>query len=125
MRRLVNNIVALNARDEHAVLSKEDIERRLLGVHPEVIRRFYVEVNGVRFPVKQAFSKVTGSPRSTFRSSDAIRVFRKLVLPLGAESISQWDRLYSALKRLNEFDAREIHRVVSRLVRSRTVTGAS
>ena len=45
---------------------------------PEPIREHWVDVNGVRYPPKQAYQLVSGSPRSAFTSHRAIRELRKL-----------------------------------------------
>jgi hypothetical protein len=97
-------------------LSKADVELRLHDVEPEVIRELYVEVNGVMFPIKQAFAHVTGMQRGGFTSHDAMRVFRKLSLRIGPDSATLGERLYTVIKSLNEFDKKEIHGVMSGLV---------
>jgi|HubBroStandDraft_1064217.scaffolds.fasta_scaffold70302_2 hypothetical protein len=97
-------------------LSKADVELRLHGVEPEVIRELYVEVKGVMFPIKQAFAHVSGMQRGGFTSHDAMRVFRKLSLRIGPDSATLGERLYTVLKSLNEFDKKEIHGVLSGLV---------
>jgi hypothetical protein len=97
-------------------LSTADVEHRLHGVEPEVIRELYVEVTGVMFPIKQAFAHVTGMQRGGFTSHDAMRVFRKLSLRIGPDSATLGERLYTVLKSLNEFAKKEIHGVMSGLV---------
>jgi hypothetical protein len=97
-------------------LSKADVELRLRDVEPEVIRELYVEVNGVMFPIKQAFAHVTGMQRGGFTSHDAMRVFRKLSIRIGPDSATFGERLYTVIKSLNEFDKREIYGVMSGLV---------
>lgn len=97
-------------------LSTVDVEQRLRGVEPEVIRELYVEVKGVMFPIKQAFAHVTGMQRGGFTSHDAMRVFRKLSLRIGPDSATLGERLYTVIKSLNEFDKKEVYGVVSGLV---------
>jgi hypothetical protein len=97
-------------------LSKADVELRLHDVEPEVIRELYVEVNGVMFPIKQAFSHITGMQRGGFTSHDAMRVFRKLSISIGPDSATFSERLYTVIKNLNEFDKKEIYGVVSGLI---------
>jgi len=108
-------------------LSAADVEHRLHGVEPEVIRELYVEVKGVMFPIKQAFAHVTGMQRGGFTSHDAMRVFRKLSLRIGPDSATLGERLYTVLKSLNLFDKKEIHGVISGLMattdRDRCITG--
>jgi hypothetical protein len=64
-------------------LTREQVERKLKGVEPEEIRQVYVEVNGRKYPVKQALGDVIGLMRSGFTTQDAVRVFRRLSFPLG------------------------------------------
>ncbi len=97
-------------------LSTADVAQRLDGVEPEVIRELYLEVKGVKFPIKQAFAHVTGMQRGNFTSHDAMRVFRKLSLRIGPDSATFGERLYTVIKSLNEFDKREISSVLSGLV---------
>lgn len=49
-------------------LSREDVEQRLRTVEPENIREVSVEVNGKRYPVKQALADATGLLRGNFTS---------------------------------------------------------
>lgn len=97
-------------------LSTEDVASRLNNVEPETIRELYVEVKGIKFPIKQAFSHVTGMQRGAFTSHDAMRVFRKLSLRIGPDSATFGERLYTVIKSLNAFDKKEIHGVMSTLV---------
>jgi hypothetical protein len=98
------------------LLSTADVEHRLHELEPEAIRELYVEVNGVMFPIKQAFAHVTGMPRGAFTSHDAMRVFRRLSLRIGPDSATLGERLYTVVKSLNEFDKKEVHGVMSALV---------
>jgi hypothetical protein len=99
-------------------LTKEQVEQSLAGVEPESIREVYVQVNGKKYPIKQAFAAATGLLRGGFTTHDAMRVFRKLSLSVGAsidvETLPQ--RYYTTLKSLNEFDKREIRGVVRGLL---------
>jgi hypothetical protein len=97
-------------------LSAADVAQRLGGVEPEPIRELYVEVKGIKFPIKQAFAHVTGMQRGAFTSHDAMRVFRKLSLRIGPDSATFGERLYTVIKSLNEFDKKEISGVLSGLV---------
>ncbi len=51
---------------------------RLEKIDPEPIRKYWVEIDSKRFPVKQAVAVGLGAERATFRSSQAISVLRKL-----------------------------------------------
>ena len=100
-------------------LSKEEVERKLQTLAPETIREVSVEVNGKRYPVKQALAEATGLLRGSFTSHDAMRIFRKLSLPLGTgptDVSTLTERYYTMLKSLNEFDKQEIRGVVEGLL---------
>jgi hypothetical protein len=94
-------------------LTSEDLERRLLTVVPEAIRELYVEVNGNRYPVKQALAEAAGLQRGMFTSHDAMRVLRRLNFPIGPDELTAVERFYTALKSLNEFDRLEVQGVVA------------
>ncbi len=70
------------------LLSKEDVERQLQDVEPEVVREVAVTVKGKRYPVKQALAKVTGLLRGDFNTHTAMNVFRRLSFPVTAEPAS-------------------------------------
>jgi hypothetical protein len=76
-------------------LSTADVANRLNGVEPEPIRELYVEVAGVKFPIKQAFAHLTGMQRGGFTSHDAMRVFRKLSLRIGPDLLTLGEAVYS------------------------------
>ncbi|CAM3808766.1 hypothetical protein OCAE111667_26735 [Occultella aeris] len=54
-------------------LARQDVESRLVDVAPDPIRKHAVMVNGIWFPVIQAFEAATGIPRSEFMSNTARR----------------------------------------------------
>ncbi len=99
-------------------LSKEEVEGNLKGVEPKNVREVYVEVDGKEYPIKQAFEASTGLLRGGFTTHDAMRVFRKLSIPVSTKV--DLDRLpeqyYAVLKNLNEVDKGEIRGVVRGLV---------
>ena len=101
------------------LLSKEDVERKLRGVEPKNIREVSVEVNGKRYPVKQALAEAAGLLRGNFTSHDAMRVFRKLSFPMGTgpTDVSTYpERFFTAIKSLNQFDQKEVRGVIGGLV---------
>jgi hypothetical protein len=100
-------------------ISKEEVEQKLQTVEPENIREVSVEVNGKRYPVKQALAEATGLLRGNFTSHDAMRVFRRLSLPMGtgpADVSTYPERFFTAIKCLNEFDKKEVRGVIGGLV---------
>ncbi len=62
----------------HFNLSREQVEKALVGVAPEPTKLHAVQIGRHMFPVKQALSQVTGLDRLDFHSTDARRVFRRL-----------------------------------------------
>ena len=87
---------------------------------PENIREVSVLVNGRRYPVKQALAESTGLLRGNFTSHDAMRVFRKLSLPLGTgpgeDILTAPERLFTVIKSLNQFDQQKVRGVVGGLL---------
>ncbi|MFT3872690.1 MAG: hypothetical protein QM714_08600 [Nocardioides sp.] len=63
-------------------LSSDVVEARLVGVVPEPIREHAAQVNGVWYPVMQAFEVAVGVPRSEFISHTARRHLATLGFPL-------------------------------------------
>jgi hypothetical protein len=102
------------------LLSKEDVELKLKAVEPENVREVYIEVNGTRFPIKQALACATGLLRGTFTTHDAMRVFRKLAFSVGTESAIEIDtmpeRIYTMLKSLAQFDKLHLRGVIRGLL---------
>lgn len=98
-------------------LSKAQVEQSLTGVEPEIVREVYAEVNGKKYPIKQAFAVATGLLKGGFTTHDAMRVFHKLSIPVRTENVEPLpERFYTILKNLNEFDKREIRGVVRGLL---------
>lgn len=94
-------------------LSREDVEKKLQSVVPEPVRELFVEVNGDRFPIKQALAEAAGLQRGIFTSHDAMRVFRKLGIPIGPDEATAVERFFTVLKSLNEFDKMEVQGVAA------------
>jgi 5-methylcytosine-specific restriction protein B len=58
--------------------TKEQVERELIGVEPEIIRQYYVEINGKKFPLKQVISHVLRLGKVEFTTMDAANIVRRL-----------------------------------------------
>ena len=101
-------------------LSKADVEQKLQGVGPENIREVSVEIGGRRYPVKQALAEATGLLRGNFTSHDAMRVFRKLSLPVGTgpgdDVLTAPERFFTVVKSLNLFDQQKVRGVIGGLL---------
>lgn len=59
-------------------LTANDVETRLKDNIPEPARSLVVEVNGQFYPVKQAFSEVSGLDRADFISHQAREIFLRI-----------------------------------------------
>lgn len=59
-------------------LTPEVVRRRLDGHVPEDVREYWVEVDGVRWPVKQVISLATGAKRTRFQSQASRRWLQNL-----------------------------------------------
>ena len=59
-------------------LDRKQFETRLAGAQPEAIKKYFVEIGGRKFPVKQAVSIGLGAPRASFGTATAIHVLTKL-----------------------------------------------
>ena len=62
-------------------ITREDVINAIKDVEPDPLtgkRRYYVEINGKQYPIKQVLSLVTGLPRIAFTSMDAYRILTKL-----------------------------------------------
>jgi hypothetical protein len=62
-------------------LDVETVTSRLRGRGPDRIQTHWVEVDGIRFPVKQALEAVLGISRTTFTSQVARSQFDRLGFP--------------------------------------------
>ena len=59
---------------EHYSLTKQEVEARMRGVEPGTIYQYVIDVNGVRYPVKQVFRVATGLEHfTTQRARDVLR----------------------------------------------------
>jgi 5-methylcytosine-specific restriction protein B len=59
-------------------LTKEQIEREMIGIEPEIIRQYYVEINGKKFPPKQVISEVLKLGKVEFTTADAANIVRRV-----------------------------------------------
>ena len=59
-------------------LDRKFFETKLASAQPEAIKKYFVEIGGRRFPVKQAVSVGTGAPRASFSTAAAIHALTKL-----------------------------------------------
>ncbi len=59
-------------------LDRKAFEARLMKAQPESIRKYFVEIDGRKFPVKQAVSVGVGAPRASFGTEAAIHALTRL-----------------------------------------------
>ena len=57
--------------------TKEQIERRMRGIHPEPIREHLVEMLSTVYPPKQVLAAVSGWDRTSFTTMEAQRVLTR------------------------------------------------
>lgn len=62
------------------------VRARLIGQEPEEIREHWVEVDGIRWPVKQVISLATGAKRTRFQSQASRRWLQNLGFAVGTGS---------------------------------------
>lgn len=99
----------LNGRT-YAIRS-EAIRAALAAQIREDVREHWVEVDGVRWPVKQVFAAITGLRRDAFTSHTALRHLRALALP--TSMLPRADGSADAPPPLNSVPERVGHRPVS------------
>jgi hypothetical protein len=59
-------------------VTRAQFEQRLSKIDPEPIRKYWVAIGALRFPVKQAVGVGLGAERATFSSGQALSSLRKL-----------------------------------------------
>lgn len=59
-------------------LSREQVVKSLEGIAPETIQIHAVDIEGTRYPVKQAFAAVTGLDPLDFTTTQARRALKEL-----------------------------------------------
>jgi len=74
-------VVVFTIRGKRFNIDKDDVINAVKDVEPEPLtgrRKYYVEINGKKYPIKQVISLVTGLPRIAFTAMDAYRILTKL-----------------------------------------------
>lgn len=59
-------------------IDAEKIRQAVKGSTPKPISKYYVEIDGQRYPIKQVLAMVSNIPLIGFTSLDAYRVLNKL-----------------------------------------------
>ena len=60
--------------------NKEDVEKKLKGIQPELDEKFkyFVEIEGKQFPIKQIVSKSLGLLKPAFNTQEAFAILQRL-----------------------------------------------
>lgn len=76
-------------------LTKRRVVEAVDGVSPEPIRIHWVDIDGVRFPVKQAFAVATKLDRLDFATNQARTILRQLGFAVGrvGPEVPDWEEL--------------------------------
>ncbi len=64
-------------------LSDEDVRARVANRRPDPIDQYWVDIDGVRWPVKQVMALATGLSRTDFQSQSSRRLLAKLGFTIG------------------------------------------
>ncbi len=81
----------------HHRVARRDFEQRFVGVEPENITKYSVEIGGRHYPVKQAIGVGLGVERLSFTTMDAFRILRKLGFkPESSDRIAVSTRRYGS-----------------------------
>jgi len=61
-------------------INKEDVEKKLRGIQPEEDERakYFVEIRGGLFPIKQVLSQTIDLPKLGFTSQEAFTILQRL-----------------------------------------------
>jgi len=57
--------------------SKQEIEKALKKVEPDPIRKYYIDIDDRRYPIKQPIELITGLPRIAYTTMDAYRILNR------------------------------------------------
>ena len=66
-------------------ITKEEVLERIRNVEPREIRKYYVEVNGREYPIKQVISETLNIELIGFTSMDAFGVLSRLGFDVKSE----------------------------------------
>ena len=58
--------------------TKKEVEKKLFNVEPEIGRKYFVEIRGSYYPIKQVVGEAFSLPRAEFITQEAYRILRNL-----------------------------------------------
>ncbi len=64
-------------------VNREEIIEAMKEQEPNMVQTYYVEINGIKYPIKQVIRVVLGIPLIAFTSMDAYRLLDKLGFEIG------------------------------------------
>jgi len=65
-------------RNSNLRMSKADVEEELAGHDPEPITKYFVNIGGKEYPIKQVVSLLFGKSKMDFTTQEAYRVLKKM-----------------------------------------------
>ena len=68
----------LKINEHHYFVDKKAIEEALEGVEPGIKGKYFIEVNGIKYPAKQALSRCVGVPSIRIQSGHALAILSKI-----------------------------------------------
>ncbi len=70
-------------RDKFYNITKENVKESLEGIEPEEGKvKYFLEIKGKKFPIKQALSRALKLPKPVFTTQHAFDIFTKLGLKI-------------------------------------------
>lgn len=67
-----------NLRGKSFNLEKDEVIKVMKGIEPEQIDKYYVEIHGREYPIKQVVGQAFRIPRISFTSMDAYNILHRL-----------------------------------------------
>ena len=59
-------------------ITKEQIKKAMEGVEPDDGRKYFVNIQGKKYPIKQVIAKTLGIPAMAFTTQDAWNILERL-----------------------------------------------
>lgn len=59
-------------------LCKSGVQRSLIGISPERVAKYGVEIHGQEYPIRQVVAKATNTPKIEWTTANAYRILKNL-----------------------------------------------
>jgi hypothetical protein len=59
-------------------LTREEVERMMVGIQPETTRQYFIIINGKKFPPKQIIAKALNLRKAQFTTMNATNILERL-----------------------------------------------